>query len=124
VGGRSLALTHAGWHRYHLHPVKGFERDALLDLERWALDAIKTQQKVTALVAAGRSRGGSAVYGGVDWLDWDEFKPVPGLNQIVGHTPGGDIRTKHLADSENYCLDTNLNHVILIEDGKVRVEAV
>jgi hypothetical protein len=40
------------------------------------------------VVRAGISRGGSQPYGGVTWLDYrEEFVPILGVNQIVGHTP-------------------------------------
>ena len=36
---------------------------------------------------AGHARYGDQKLGGIVWLDWDlEFKPIEGLNQIVGHT--------------------------------------
>jgi hypothetical protein len=120
-------VTHAGWHAHHLHPMLGFERQALTALEDRALHQLRNEFKVTALVQAGRARGGSAVFGGVTWLDWeDEFQPVPELSQIVGHTPADEVRENHRPElnSFNYCIDTNLNHVALVEDGKVRIESV
>jgi hypothetical protein len=37
--------------------------------------------------AIGRVRGGSMRFGGPLWCDWiEEFVPVPGITQIVGHT--------------------------------------
>jgi hypothetical protein len=45
----------------------------------------------------GVACGGSEPVGGVTWLDWNtEFWPVPGLHQIVGHTPGKFARGRHL----------------------------
>lgn len=39
------------------------------------------------IVECGISRGGSATSGGLIWCDYDdEFTPIKGLNQIVGHT--------------------------------------
>ena len=68
---------------------------------------------------AGRARWGSAPFGGLLWLDFnDELVPIPGLNQIVGHTPlcyhpdgtvmlDIEVGEKHGKNSKNYCLDTN-----------------
>jgi len=45
----------------------------------------------------GRARGGRNAIGGPLWCDWDdEFSPVPGLVQIVGHT--------HRRDGEIHCV--------------------
>tara|TARA_R100001143_G_scaffold9092_1_gene11068 strand:+ start:114 stop:806 length:693 start_codon:yes stop_codon:yes gene_type:complete len=52
----------------------------------------------------GRSRGGPMKYGGLIWCDWNEdFVPVKGVKQIVGHTRGrpGELRTKN----DNWCID-------------------
>ena len=36
---------------------------------------------------------------GITWMDWGEFEPIPGLNQIVGHTPDiGRARGQHVTD--------------------------
>lgn len=71
--------------------------------------------------AVGRARGGSGI-GGLTWCDWDrEFVPVPRLRQIVGHTSGNAPRTQ----GENWCIDTNLRHVAIVDDQyQVRVVPV
>jgi len=54
----------------------------------------------------GRSRGGFNYIGGIWWCDFNrEFEPIPGLNQIFGHTAGRDIRIKTGVNSINYCID-------------------
>lgn len=68
------------------------------------------------LLRVGYSRGGDSPNGGVTWLDWDdEFVPVDGLKQIVGHTRHKEPQWK----GDNLALDTGLHHYALIEDGKV-----
>lgn len=66
----------------------------------------------------GFSRGGHAPIGGLYWCDWrDEFAPVEGVKQIVGHTRGRTIRTK----GDNLCIDvleSGTQEVVVIEDGK------
>ena len=83
-------------------------------------------------IEAGYSRGGGAVVGGLTWLDWDwEFKEIPRLNQIVGHTPhntpqykiikGTPHKTKQnvfLGSSYNLNLDTHSRHYAVFYDGK------
>lgn len=50
----------------------------------------------------GAYRGGQYPYGGMFWCDYNaEFKPVPGLTQIFGHTRGKGLR----AMGDNYCID-------------------
>lgn len=66
------------------------------------------------LLLPGPSRGGPVPCGGLTWCDWDEFKPIPGVNQIVGHTEGELVRTKIGLHSVNYCLDTRLQHVAIL----------
>ena len=40
------------------------------------------------LTNAGYSRGGSQRYGGITWCDWNqEFDPIKGIHQVLGHTP-------------------------------------
>lgn len=68
----------------------------------------------------GASRGGRSAYGGLFWSDWRfDFKPVPGVNQIFGHTRGQDIR----CEDNNWCIDC-LDYTepkgLLIEDGTAK----
>lgn len=76
-------------------------------------------------LAAGFSREGLQKVGGITWLDWNfEFEPIPGLNQIVGHSdrdmygnwreyPGEKI-TEY---SKNYCVDTRNRHIGILENS-------
>jgi len=61
----------------------------------------------------GWSRGGRADKGGPLWLDWNsEFESLD-VPQIVGHT-------KHKAPEwkgADLCLDTDLNHVAILDDS-------
>jgi len=68
----------------------------------------------------GRSRGGSSLCGGLYWCDWSEFDPVEGVDQIVGHSRGKDIREK----SNNFCIDVledSNPRGLLIEDGVAEI---
>lgn len=78
--------------------------------------------------SAGRSRGGYEAVGGITWRDWSEFQPVEGVNQIVGHTKGREVRSSvqvfPAGPSVNYCLDTHLKHYALVTDGAVEIKEV
>lgn len=108
------------------------------------------EDRYEPLLAVGAGRGGSSIVGGITWLDWwSEFVPIPGLNQIVGHTPDHFAKAQILrrgADqasipkailprtyrypsgknpphvSLNWCLDCNLRQVALV--GPRRIEIV
>ncbi len=67
-------------------------------------------------------RGGNQVVGGITWCDYTEFEPIEGYNQIFGHSQGISVRSV----KGNYCLDTNLNHIALvdIESNYIKIEKV
>jgi hypothetical protein len=134
IQSNEYLLSHAGLHPYLLHPVYGFGKQYLQERAEEALYKARYEKTVTPMLAIGPGRytGARVRCGGVVWLDWNtEFTPVEGLNQIVGHTPADNVRTKMLRNkagvivSANYCLDTHLNHVILVfDDGTLQIENV
>jgi hypothetical protein len=126
VPSKEFLCSHAGMHVALLNPIMGFEKQSLLALEEEALYDLRYCQTLRPLLAPGKGRGGWQRVGGVDWLDWDtEFQPINGLNQIVGHSYGTEVRIKQGPDSYNYCLDTHLRHVIEVkEDGTLKVVKV
>ena len=68
---------------------------------------------------AGFARWGTQKVGGITWLDWQkEFQPIPGLNQIVGHSELRTPEQKSTHNSKNYCLDTKSRHIGILEDGE------
>lgn len=110
-----------------------------------AKDAIRNAKegKNALLFSAGWDRGGLNKDGGINWVDWDNFSPINGVNQIVGHSirrvpqilvqykGGGYIKQdvteyyKNKSSKEtlsiSYDLDTHLNHYAVIEDGVVDI---
>jgi len=131
-------------------------------LEQWGIIGLPAQaqrewntaarEEWTPLFDIGRSRGGRSGRGGVLWMDWNsEFRPLSGLNQIVGHTPSrGVARAKCLTvagahralelqnpsadltklrlpqpgsefSSVNWCLDTVMTLAAIIEDGRIEI---
>lgn len=87
---------------------------------------IKKTVHLHPLFRAGMARGGREPVGGPTWLDWDrEFTAIDDVHQIVGHTEHKEPQTLFTWGSDNYCLDTNLNHVALVTDsGDVYIEQI
>ncbi len=75
---------------------------------------------------AGYARGGAAATGGIVWCDYNqEYRDVPGLRQIFGHTR--DDRARHgrgEGGAEHHCIDTVLRHYAVYAEGAVTVRAV
>lgn len=61
-----------------------------------AFDYARCGKEHDLLAPIGYVRGGNAQDGSITWADLCEFKPVPGIYQIFGHTP---IRQAHFAVS-------------------------
>lgn len=73
----------------------------------------------------GHSRGGSDLHGGIYWCDWfEEFKPIPGLTQVVGHTGYRPGKQKGiLMNGKSYNIDC-LDHIkegLLYHKGDLKV---
>lgn len=95
----------------------------LLTALGWTLDEYLTAGKFMDI---GRSRGGSAPSGGLQWCDWyDDFESIPGQPQVVGHTAirhSGDAKGV-LSNGQDYnvdCLD-RVPEVLLIKDGEASI---
>lgn len=75
----------------------------------------------------GRYRGGSDAVGGLYWCDWwEEFEPVEGARQVVGHTAHRPIDADPgiVTKGENYNIDclSRVNQVLIVEDGVISYE--
>jgi len=117
-------LSHAGFHAFAAHPVRGLADDYLEFSANEALDWA-AQRRVNPWFGAVASRGGPQAVGGPLWLDWDdEFAPVTGVNQIVGHTEHRRVQRKGGEQFENWCLDTQLREIALIDDESIEVVRV
>lgn len=69
---------------------------------------------------AGFARWGMYKVGGITWLDWrKEFKPIPYINQIVGHSEVQIPEKMATENSKNYCLDTKSQHIGILENGEL-----
>ena len=125
-------LSHAGFHP-SVCPGLGRGPGGQTTVERAcvaALDAIRDSpvwpirgRPLPALLAWGRDRGGDVPVSGLTWLDWSRLVPVPGVHQIVGHTPDAHaaLRARHgpAGTSFNFCLDHGhgRTYAVLAPDG-------
>lgn len=94
------------------------------------------------LIAPGYARGGHEPFGGLTWCDLSEFKPIPNVNQVFGHTPRKvpdiifrrsdgpikisaydqiDLKAVDKLCSVNYAIDTGLRYYAIIENGEVSI---
>lgn len=106
-------LSHAGFHPTWTRTptTKRFIEDCADVLEKAARGV------VDPLLGCGYDRGGPQPIGGPLWLDWDSLVPIRGINQIVGHTPGTEVRERRSKDSRNYCLDVRNGAVAALLEG-------
>jgi hypothetical protein len=128
---QGFLFSHAGIHEHWFsHPIHG----ATVEYVK-KLCGIGRKNLVNGnpdpIFMAGHARGGGygSRPGGITWLDFNrEFKPIEGLNQIVGHTPQAspesDGAVKWMPNrtrprSRNYGVDFKNQWVTIVEDGVV-----
>lgn len=115
-------FTHAGLSQPFAQANTAHLATYLAEEEKTAWAALASRQPHW-FWSIGRARGGSTPAGGLLWCDWNhEFVPIPGLNQVLGHTPGSDFRTKCDAQSENWCIDvtslTGITKILAIQNDR------
>jgi len=131
---QTFLLSHAGIHEHWFsHPIYGTTVDyvnKLCGIGRKNL----INGNPDPIFMAGRARGGGYGNrpGGITWLDFNrEFKPIDGLNQIVGHTPQASPDSEGAVKwmpnrvrprSVNYGVDFKNQWVTIIEDSVVTFE--
>lgn len=146
---QGFLFTHAGLsfplYRWMSGDKKDFDLPQIEEfLGKAAPDAIsQIPLEIThRLLGVGHYRGGDQQIGGVTWCDINEFKPIPHVNQIFGHTPQTKPKAIYIENgsnqvryfdkfipsdgmaSINYALDTGLHYYGLIEDGKFTAHQV
>jgi predicted phosphodiesterase len=116
-------VSHAGLHAVWLENVAPGQYRPFID--RICADAWNCLNRGEHhfLLGRGASRSGEQDTGGINWMDWDELAPIPGLNQLTGHTPAQLVRRKITPTSRNICLDTNLNHYAVFEGGRLEIKS-
>ena len=119
----SYLVSHAGVHPCWLGDAEPEAYRELID--RACADAwtCLNRGEHHFLLGRGISRSGDQRTGGINWMDWDELVPIPGLNQLVGHTPAQSVRYKNTPTSQNVCLDTNLRHYAVFDGGGLEVKS-
>jgi hypothetical protein len=122
-GARPWILSHSGLARPWLAPEAAADPVAWLrTLEEQALDALYNRNESHPLLYyCSAARGGPDPYSGVLWMDWGDFRPISGLNQIVGHTPLRRPDEYSRPDSTNWCIDTHLKHYAVLENGELTI---
>lgn len=138
-------FSHAGFAPEH---ADGETAESLVHRANALLPTLH-EDRYHSLLACGAGRGGRSITGGVTWLDWwSEFTPIPGLNQIVGHTPDHFAKAQILRRGDdqasipkavlprvyrypsgknpphvsiNWCLDCGLRQVALVAPRRVEI---
>lgn len=118
-------LSHAGFHAEKLNIPSGspLSTKEYIDGALNHAEVMLHNGATHHLFRAGVSRGGSENYGGITWCDFREFEPIPGVNQIVGHTfdKNTTVRYKpgkyNQETSHNYCIDTGVHVALLTSEG-------
>lgn len=116
-------VTHAGLHPVWLENVPpGGYRECI---DKICADAWNCLNRGDhhLLLGRGASRSGDQMIGGINWMDWDELVPIPGLNQLTGHTQSDAVRYHNVVDSRNICLDTGLRHYAVFADGQLDIKS-
>lgn len=111
----TLLASHAGLSRrflaeQNINPTRIHDWLAAEEVRAWQNLDDESRPRIHPLWRVGhaRTQGHGRGCGGLLWCDWDEeFEPVPGIGQIVGHTPCRNIRMKSGKYSTiNFCIDT------------------
>lgn len=122
-------ISHAGF-SYNLvtHPVLGIPKpEELIKKVEEGFEEVKKGNYHPYFAAGWRM--GEPFTGGITWCDWNnEYIPIVGMPQIVGHTPSSFITAKRVTkDQTDYNVDACGSAIIVITDGIaeiVRTKAV
>ena len=126
--GDSVIVSHAGFHYYMFKPYMS-ELDNIKHLyDEWERDKHTFKYEPWHWIwDVGRCRGGTALVGGVLWLDWDqEFVPLDHIRQILGHStdPNGARCKKNGIGLENWCIDGMQTCYATWENGKLEIKYI
>lgn len=122
-------ISHAGLHPAHIPSALNKDLDSV---NKWLTKELTHAKKLNQTIfgpvswidEAGRDRGGRANHGGLVWLDWRNFIPIDNINQICGHTFQSMMKVSTLKtdNSINFCIDTNLNEYLLVNNGQITIK--
>jgi hypothetical protein len=118
-------FSHAGFTLYWFgNPVTGkLDVDKIDELIEQDLSQIYGKLTHGRLWAADRYRGGMHRKGGLLWNDWRNLDYIPGINQIVGHTPMNQIKRRSNTDDDpedqaiHINIDCELKHCLIVANG-------
>ena len=114
-----ILFSHAGWSRHHVPSKDGSLPDLLAHEESEAWKAL-IAERPHWVWQAGRNRGGAENVGGLLWCDFNEFEPIPGIQQVFGHTPKFSGGLRKGQGSLNWSIDTantnGVRHYATIQD--------
>lgn len=115
----NFLLSHAGFNRSfydHAIPPKIKDLKKILDKGREQLN----KGLISPILSMGKDKCGQKApqdVGGITWQHWSSFTPLPGINQIVGHSSGRAVRRLITNNSRNYCLDTSNRTFAILDNG-------
>jgi hypothetical protein len=125
--------THAGVHPYHFPPMLEADKKGI---STWLKKAGEHAELSLAsggshwFFRAGEARGGSQRIGGIVWADFDdEFEPIDGVKQLVGHTYHRRAVTHYSnrnlarAEANDLDIDCNLTEYLIIHNGKLEIKS-
>lgn len=117
--------THAGMSNLFVKQHRTKKSDSIqqvLDVSQKDLEHIDDVNYAHSFFQIGFCRGGSSAVGGPLWCDYTEFAPIPGINQIFGHTRGDFVRYNGTKNLEYYCIDTSLNHYAVYQNHVMKIK--
>lgn len=110
-------LSHAGLHpNIFVHPVFGWDASRTWGMFHYAEFAAHAGSRHPIT----ENNGESDLFNPFK-LRWWNFIPIPGVNQIVGHTAKKEPCFLTTDSSENIMLDTRLQHYAILENNSVTV---
>lgn len=127
----TILCSHAGLHVNYVHLMQDNLpkiKEFLAKEEVLASQALR-QKKPHWFYNVGLCRGGYNRVGGIIWCDSDlEYKPVPGITQIFGHTFQESHKPYIIKDTNtatiSYNIDTAIRHYMVYEDKQLRIEGI
>ena len=103
-------ISHAGLNLSHVRRGADLSEPYFTQLNRRTADNYAAGIH-DPILQAGQARGGRGI-GGITWQDWrTEYRSLPGVRQIVGHSSDHKPRW----NGADLCLDTDLKYVALMD---------
>lgn len=119
----SFIVSHAGFHPMQFPNSEDLKKSIKKAVLEWRGDRAGgyLREECPWISWCGKARGGKQAVGSPIWLDFhEEFQPIDGINQIVGHTrnPHFYVQRNHTKFSKNFCIDHSQQGCVIIERGR------